>query len=119
MTREDFNSIADKELEYIRSLLIKKQGEYNLTEDRFDSFKRGAAISNWTPEQVLLGYQLKHLESIIAMINSKEQFTLERWTEKLTDAVNYDILLLGLVQDTGRAIKSDKENVNIFDGDNK
>lgn len=103
MQSTDFDKIVEKELEYIRTLLVAKKTEYNLTDDRFDAFKHGADITGWTPEQALLGYWSKHLVSIIDMINSKQTFPKERWKEKITDSINYSLLLLGLVEDTGRS----------------
>lgn len=103
MKFKDFDKIVNNELAYVQKLLTSKKAEYNLTDDRFDSFKHGAEITGWTPEQVLLGYWTKHLASIIEMVNSKEVFDDARWQEKLTDSINYNLLLLGLVKDTGRS----------------
>lgn len=102
MTSADFNKIVEAETERIKSVLIKKQAEYNLTDDRFDSFKHGAGITGWTPEQVLLGYLTKHIASIIEMINSKKSFPKELWEEKIGDYLNYGLLLRGLIEDQNK-----------------
>lgn len=99
MTHKRFNEIVKEETDYIQSLLIKKQAEYNLDSDRMSHFKEAAGITGWTPEKTLLGYNTKHLASIIDMINSGKKFPRELWVEKITDCCNYWILLLGLLED--------------------
>lgn len=105
MTQQDFNQIVTKMLDHARDTLVKKQAEYNLSDNRFDSFIHGAGITGWTPEQVLLGYWTKHLASIIEIINSKAQFSEELVDEKIGDAINYLLLLRGLLEDQNRIIK--------------
>lgn len=99
MTHERFNEIVNEETERIKSILVKKQAEYNLDDDRLSHFKHAAGAANWTPEQTLLGYMTKHWVSIVDMINSKQKFTRSRFVEKVTDIENYLILLLGLLED--------------------
>lgn len=105
MTQEAFNKIVEETVKRSTDLLVVKQAEYNLTADRFDSFKQGAGITGWQPDQVLLGYLTKHLASIISMINSDKQFSKEKVDEKIGDAINYFILLRGLWEDIGKVKK--------------
>lgn len=109
MTHERFNQIVEEETDYIKSLLIKKQAEYNLDADRMSHFKAAAGITGWTPEKTLLGYLTKHLASIRDMINSEGKFPRELWVEKITDASNYFILLLGLLEDDDMFSDKDKK----------
>ena len=37
------------------------------------------------------------------MVQSGKKYSKELWQEKITDAMNYLCLLLGLLEDTGRA----------------
>lgn len=103
MKNERFNKIAEDQLERIRNVLVKKADEYNLEEDRLGFFKRSAAFVQETPEQVLYGFLLKHLQSITDMVRSGKEYSKDLWHEKITDAMNYLVLLLGLLEDTGRA----------------
>lgn len=103
MTTEKFNKIVEDQLGRIRSVLVKKAGEYNLEEDRLGFFKRAAALSQETPEQALYGFLLKHIVSISDMVASGKEYSKDLWLEKITDIENYLILLLGLIEDTGRA----------------
>ena len=48
----------------------------------------------------VVGYfLLKHLISQADMISTGEKYTKELWLEKITDIMNYNILLLGLLED--------------------
>ena len=103
MKTERFNQIVEEQINKIRSVLVKKADEYNLEEDRLGFFKRAAAFAQETPEQALYGFLLKHLQSITDMVQSGKEYSKELWQEKITDAMNYLVLLLGLLEDTGRA----------------
>jgi len=103
MKTEEFNKIVEGQLERIRSVLVKKADEYNLEEDRLGFFKRSAAFAQETPEQALYGFLLKHLQSITDMVMSGKSYSDDLWKEKITDTMNYLCLLLGLIEDTGRA----------------
>lgn len=105
MNQERFNEIVNKTVKRSTDLLVVKQAEYNLSKDRFDSFKHGAGITGWKPDQVLLGYLTKHLASIIEMINSDQKFSEEKIDEKIGDAINYFLLLRGLWEDMGKVKK--------------
>jgi hypothetical protein len=99
MTNENFNQIVEFQLNRIKEILVKKQAEYNLDEDRLSVFKHAAALSKETPEQALYGFLLKHLISQADMISTGEKYTKEIWLEKITDIMNYNILLLALLKD--------------------
>ena len=103
MKTEEFNKIVEEQVERIKSVLIKKADEYNLEEDRLGFFKRSAAFAQETPEQALYGFLLKHLQSITDMVQSGKSYSEDLWREKITDTMNYLCLLLGLIEDTGRA----------------
>jgi len=108
MNQKRFNEIVEDTLKRCKDVLGVKQDEYNLTEDRFDTFKMGAGLTGWKEDQVLLGFVTKHLISIISMINSDQQFTKDRVDEKIGDAINYLLLLRGLWEEIGK-IKEDNK----------
>ena len=103
MKTERFNEIVEEQVERIKAVLIKKADEYNLEDDRLGFFKRSAAFAQETPEQALYGFLLKHLQSITDMVQSGSNYSEDLWKEKITDAMNYLVLLLGLIEDTGRS----------------
>ncbi len=104
MTTPEFNKVVEDQLDRIKNVLIKKQAEYNLDEDRLSVFKHAASLSEETPEQALYGFMLKHIISVTDLINSKGTYSEELWNEKITDICNYLILLQGLLRDTGRMV---------------
>jgi hypothetical protein len=104
MTTPEFNKVVEDQLDRIKNVLIKKQAEYNLDEDRLSVFKHAASLSEETPEQALYGFMLKHIISVTDMINSKGTYSEELWNEKMTDIHCYLILLQGLLRDTGRMV---------------
>lgn len=99
MTNERFNEIVEEETGRIKSVLVRKQVEYNLDEDRLSHFKRAAVLAQETPEKALYGYMLKHIMSVSDMVVSGEKYDKVVWVEKMTDIHNYLILLLGLLED--------------------
>lgn len=110
MTNKRFNDIVDEfTKDRIKALLVRKGGEYSLADDRLSNFKNGADISGWSNEQVLFGYQLKHITSYIDMINSGKKFPRELWLEKLGDITNYFILLLGILEDDNMFTDGDEK----------
>lgn len=99
MNNENFNKIVDEQLNLCKSLLCKKGEEYDRdTEDRFHSFKVAAALQGETPMQALAGMLAKHTVSIYDLIKEGSH-DLTIWDEKITDHINYLLLLKGLIMD--------------------
>lgn len=99
MTNKDFNQIVDDQLKYCCSLLCKKGAEYDLdTNDRFHSFKVAGSLEGKTPAQALAGMMAKHTVSVYDLINSGCS-DLTIWEEKITDHINYLLLLKGLIME--------------------
>ena len=115
MRTDRFNQIVEEQINKIKAVLVKKADEYNLEEDRLGFFKRSAAFAQETPEQALYGFLLKHLQSITDMVQSGKEYSKELWQEKITDAMNYLVLLLGLLEDTGRAAGKKSERVRLVE----
>lgn len=100
MTTENFERILSRQLDFCKDLLTAKGKEYDLTEDdRFHSFKTAAAIQKCTPKQALCGMMCKHTISIYDMACSEETFEFEKWIEKITDHINYLLLLRGMIEE--------------------
>lgn len=106
MTNEEFNKVVIDQLNLCNNLLCKKGEEYDRdTGDRFHSFKVAAELQNETPMQALAGMLAKHTVSVFDLM--REGCHDEKlWEEKITDHINYLILLKGLV------IAENKENEN-------
>lgn len=99
MLDKDFEKVVLEQLDFSKNLLIFKGREYSLEEDRLIAFKRAAGLQNETPKQALCGMLAKHIISIYDMCESGKVFTTERWKEKITDSINYLILLRALIEE--------------------
>ena len=108
MTSERFNAILEKRLSRTREILASKATEYARDTDRLHNFKRAGELLHVSPEQALIGMQVKHLVSILDMlddlvVNIERPYSL--WDEKITDAINYFILLEALLREREYAEK--------------
>ena len=97
MTIDKFNQVVNEQLEICRDLLTKKGIEYSFSDDRLNSFKVGAALQNNNQKQCMLGMLTKHIISIYDMILVNKQFDINKWTEKITDTMNYLLILKAMV----------------------
>ena len=93
MTPEEFDKMLDNRLEQIRSVLSSKAKEYAHVGDRLFNFKVAARIHGCTPEQALWGMAMKHLVSVMDLVEGRLEPTPEMVNEKIGDLVNYLILL--------------------------
>ena len=101
MNQEVFDDLVSVRCEKIKQVLANKAKEY-ARGDRLSNFKRAAAAMSCTPAQVLAGMWMKHIISIIDLINDQangKHADLRMWDEKITDAINYLVLLEGLLED--------------------
>lgn len=95
-----FNETIETQFDKCKGLLFVKGGEYALTNDRLEYFKKAAALQNMSPNGALFGMLAKHIVSLAEMCEySIERFSKERWSEKITDSMNYLALLWALVED--------------------
>lgn len=101
MTHEAFNKIVKEQLKRCESVLIGKGEEYapDKTVDRLAHFKKAAVLIEGTSKEALLGMLSKHLVSISDMVTDGKKYPKERWLEKISDNMNYLLLLLALVEE--------------------
>ena len=98
MKNSTFNAIARNRLNFCKSLLIKKGNEYSTGyDDRLINFKVGAELTGDSPEKTLWGYLAKHLTSLRTMIDSGEYLNGPTVNEKISDSINYLVLLEALI----------------------
>lgn len=98
MTSERFEAILDAQLERCRQVLIEKAKEY-ATEDRLHNFRVAAALQSCTELQALAGMMAKHTVSVYDMTRDGKPHPLELWEEKITDSINYLLLLRAMVDE--------------------
>lgn len=99
MTQQNFEKVVEEQLEIARNLLIVKGEEYSLSEDRLKVFRKAAALQGETIKQALCGMLAKHVVSVYDMSMSDKDFSEARWTEKITDSINYLLLLKAAVME--------------------
>ncbi len=85
--------IFDEQIQLCADILKSKAREYSTDEDRLHNFKLAAALQECSMRQALAGIMVKHTVSIYDMCRSDETLSLELWTEKITDHLNYLLLL--------------------------
>ena len=99
MTNQDFDKILEERIQKIRAILAYKADEY-ARGDRLSNFKKTAALMGCQPENACVYFWMKHVTSIVDLsndLNDGKCATFGMWQEKIGDAINYLILLEGLV----------------------
>ncbi|MRS02022.1 hypothetical protein EG832_02135 [bacterium] len=99
MNFEDFGKLLQARLQRTEKVLSGKAKEYSMNGDRLHNFKVAARITGETPEKALFGMFLKHLVSIMDIIDKPGSATPEQTDEKIGDAINYLILLEAMLSE--------------------
>lgn len=97
MTSEEFAAIVDNQFKTCSNVLFSKAKEYAKDDDRLHNFKTAAALMNDTPIKALAGMMRKHTVSVYDMCESSQDYPIELWDEKITDHINYLLLLKAAV----------------------
>lgn len=98
MTTEQFEQIIGSQLEHCRLVLCQKAEEY-ATADRLHNFRIAALLKGDSDRQALAGMMAKHTVSIYDMCMSGLEYSIELWSEKITDHINYLLLLWAMCND--------------------
>lgn len=106
MNSEQFAKIFDEQMHLCSSMLFKKAKEYATDDDRMHNFNAAAGLTGKTPVQALQGFLLKHTVSLNDMMSSDDPtyYTQDQWTEKISDSINYLILLQALLAEAYEAL---------------
>ena len=93
MTQNEFNVVLEQQYRKCADVLAHKKKEYTGDRiDRLSAFKIAASLQ--------AGMMSKHVVSLYDMCySSLLQFELEQWDEKITDCINYLILLKALIKE--------------------
>ena len=100
MTTETFNRIITEQIERSTNVLIKKAGEYATEKDRLHNFKVAAALQGISVKEALAGMMCKHTVSVYDMCRDRKPHSIEMWNEKITDSINYLLLLRAVVEES-------------------
>lgn len=105
MIINEFNDVVIQQMERCKSMLITKGNEYapeamsNVEIDRLAHFKKAATLMRTTPKVALMGMLVKHYISILDMSMDDKDYPLEQWDEKITDSINYLLILRAIVEE--------------------
>jgi len=91
-----FEEILQIQFDICASVLVAKSKEY-ATDDRLHNFKQAAQLQGETPKAALYGMMAKHVISLSDMCMSGKTYPMEMWVEKITDNLNYLLLLKAIV----------------------
>ena len=109
MNSEDFNRLIEEQLNRCRKLLTTKNDEYAQKTDRLSNFRQPSSLLGMCPAEVAFCYDTKHIASIQKIVHeiSQGKFpTKELWEEKITDYLNYGLLMNACVME---ALKKKEE----------
>ena len=105
MNQKEFNEVIIRQTDRCKSMLVAKGAEYapgavkNMAVDRLEHFKKAAVGMNTTPKAALMGMLSKHLISVSDMCMGEQQYSKEQWDEKITDSINYFLILRAIVEE--------------------
>ena len=103
MDRITFDKVVTDQLARSELLLTSKGHEYaekaeaGTEVDRLEHFKKAAVLQGETTEQATFGMLAKHLVSIADMVGARKVYPQETWDEKITDSINYLLILRAVV----------------------
>ena len=103
--KEEENQQIVRQTDRCKSMLVAKGAEYapravkNTAVDRLAHFKKAAVVLNTTPRAALMGMLSKHLISVSDMCMGEQQYSKEQWDEKITDSINYFLILCAIVEE--------------------
>ena len=102
MTTEEFNKVIEDQIGMCKDILVNKAAGY-ATEDRLHNFACAAGMMRCDRKEALAGMMEKHTVSIYDMCRDGKQHPIEMWNEKITDHINYLLLLKAIVTDSTRS----------------
>ena len=105
MKTTEFNTVIHHRLNECERILIEKAKEYAKgDDDRMHNFNRAAQITGECREKALFGFFLKHLVSLMDIVdemNKNSNYIPSRslTEEKIGDSINYLLLLEASIED--------------------
>lgn len=109
----NFDKVVDERIGKIRFILSRKAKEYASEESRFHNFNIAARLLDITPEDALMGMMMKHLVSVLDLVEwaetSPERLNYPIIDEKIGDLINYLILLEGMLKNRVNHIVAGEE----------
>lgn len=98
MHNEEYTRIINDQIDKCLGVLVHKGREY-ATDDILHNFKVAAKLQGVSVRRALAGFMAKHTVSIYDMCRSERTFSELQWEEKLTDHINYLLLLAAVIEE--------------------
>jgi len=98
MNLHAFATVRDHQIIRCMDILTEKADEY-ATDDRLHNFRVAAELEGVTVRQALAGMMAKHTISIYDMCKDPVVYPIVLWDEKITDHINYLLLLRAVVEE--------------------
>ena len=98
MDKQQFDKTTNQQMIHCLWLLEEKAKEYVHSEDRLEHFKSSAELQDINPKEALWGMVLKHITSLGGMCRNNNA-DKDLWIEKISDTINYMLLLRALVEE--------------------
>lgn len=108
MNSEWFEKVIKEQIKTCENVLIGKAKEYATDDDRLHNFKNAAGMMSCNPKEALAGMMAKHTISVYDMCRSGKDYPIELWNEKITDHINYLLLLKAVVEEENSPIGKTK-----------
>lgn len=103
MDSQTFEDLVNRQIDRSRNMLISKGEEY-ATADRLHNFRVAAKLQNTTMHQALSGMMAKHTASVYDMLQDDiGAHDFDKWNEKITDHINYLLILQAVLDDEREA----------------
>ncbi len=104
MKIKQFEKIIDVQIAHCRETLFRKGKEYALDEetDRLEHFKKAGSLMGTNQKAALFSMLTKHLISVSDMCMKSNEHSEELWNEKITDSINYLLILKTIVIEENR-----------------
>lgn len=102
MNNDKFSKAVTDQVTRCMDLLLVKSKEYddNKNIDRLNHFKVAAALMEVPQEVALMGMLSKHLASVSKMCMTGKAYSMDTWNEKITDSINYLLILAAMVRES-------------------
>lgn len=110
MKNQEFTDILVDQIERSKEMLLIKAEEYATDDDRLHNFVVAAQLQGGNLPQALAGFMAKHTVSIYDMIESGRAYPMSKWEEKITDHINYLLILRAVLEEKGSEVVSDLEH---------
>ena len=108
MNSEWFEKVIKEQIKTCEDVLIGKAKEYATDDDRLHNFKNAAGMMSCDPKEALAGMMAKHTISVYDMCRSGKDYPIELWNEKITDHINYLLLLKAIVEEENSPVGKTK-----------